>query len=67
MEQSDTLEEMKAEFNEMMDGKKYSSSIPADVAPPILPNPYEKPDWEPGDMDYPTWSSFVWTEGALDR
>jgi aminobenzoyl-glutamate utilization protein B len=62
MMQPETLAAMKAEFDEMMDGKKYVSSIPADVEPSILPNPYENPDWEPGDLDYPAWSSFIWSE-----
>ncbi len=62
MEKPDVLAAMKAEFEEMMDGKTYVSSIPADVEPPILPDPYENPDWEPGDLDYPTWSSFVWSK-----
>ena len=62
MMQEDTLAAMKAEFDEMMDGKTYVSSIPADVEPSILPNPYENPDWEPGDLDYPAWSSFIWTK-----
>lgn len=62
MEQADKLSAMKKEFDEMMDGKKYRSSIPSDVEPPVLPNPYENPEWEPGELDYPTWSSFVWTD-----
>jgi hypothetical protein len=62
MEKPDVLAAMKAEFEEMMDGKTYVSSIPADVEPPILPDPYKNPDWEPGDLDYPTWSSFVWSK-----
>jgi aminobenzoyl-glutamate utilization protein B len=62
LEQSDKLAAMKKEFDEMMDGKKYVSSIPSDVEPPILPNPYENPDWEPDELDYPTWSSFIRTD-----
>ena len=62
LEQPDKLAEMKREFDEMMDGKKYVSSIPPDVEPPVLPNPYENPDWEAGELDYPTWSSFVRTD-----
>jgi aminobenzoyl-glutamate utilization protein B len=58
----DTLAAMQTEFDEMMDGKKYVSSIPADVEPAILPNPYENPDWEPGDLDYPAWFSFSWNK-----
>jgi hypothetical protein len=53
---------MKAEFEEMTEGKAYQSSIPADVKPPVLPDPYENQDWTPGDLDYPTWGSFVWEE-----
>ncbi len=48
--------------DEMTKGKAYPSSIPADVSPPVLPDPYENPDWTPGDLDYPTWCSFVWEE-----
>ena len=62
LEQPDKLAAMKNEFDEMMGGKKYVSSIPTDVDPPVLPNPYENPDWEPGELDYPTWSSFVRTD-----
>lgn len=62
MQQRDTLTAMRAEFNEMTEGKAYQSSIPAEVRPPVLPNPYEDPDWTPGDLDYPTWGSFVWEE-----
>jgi hypothetical protein len=59
MNSPDILAAMKAEFDEMMDGKVYTSAIPADVEPSILPNPYENPDWEPGDLDYPAWDSFA--------
>jgi aminobenzoyl-glutamate utilization protein B len=59
MTNPETLAAMKAEFDEMMDGKTYKSVIPADVKPAILPNPYENPDWEPGDLDYPAWDSFA--------
>lgn len=62
LQQPETLAAMRAEFDEMMGGKTYVSSIPADVLPPVLPNPYENPNWEPGDLDYPTWGSFVWVE-----
>ena len=46
----------------MTGGKRYRSPIPKDVKPPVLPNPYENPDWTPGDLDYPTWDSFRWEE-----
>ncbi len=59
MQQPETLVAMREEFEEMMDGKVYISSIPADVEPPVLPNPYTNPQWEPGDLDYPTWGSIV--------
>jgi aminobenzoyl-glutamate utilization protein B len=59
MQQPETLAAMRAEFDEMMDGKVYVSSIPPDVEPPVLPNPYTNPNWEPGDLDYPTWGSIV--------
>ena len=62
MQQPETLAAMRAEYDEMMDGKPYVSSIPIDVMPPALPNPYENSQWEPGDLDYPTWGSFVWEE-----
>ena len=62
IDQPTTLAAMRAEFDEMMQGKKYRSSIPDDVPPPTLPNPYENPDWEPGDLDYPSWSSFKRSE-----
>ncbi len=67
MLQPDTLTAMQAEFAEMMDGKTYVSSIPPDVEPAILPNPYENPGWEPGDLDYPAWFSFVWSEEQEKR
>jgi aminobenzoyl-glutamate utilization protein B len=67
MLQPETLAAMQAEFDEMMDGKEYVSSIPPDVEPAILPNPYENPDWEPGDLDYPAWFSFVWEEEEKKR
>ncbi len=62
LQQGETLAAMRAEFDEMTEGKAYQSSIPADVPPPVLPNPYQNPDWTPGDSDYPTWGSFVWEE-----
>ncbi len=62
MEQPDTMSAMQAEFEETTGGQAYRSPIPADVEPPILPNPYESPDWTPGDLDYPTWGSFNWED-----
>jgi aminobenzoyl-glutamate utilization protein B len=62
MLQPDSLRAMRAEFDETMAGVAYESSIPTDVAPATLPNPYEKPDWDPGELDYPTWSSWVTRE-----
>jgi len=62
LQQGETLAAMRVEFDEMTGGKAYQSSIPADVPPPVLPNPYQNPDWTPGDLDYPTWGSFVWEE-----
>jgi aminobenzoyl-glutamate utilization protein B len=59
MNSPEILAAMKAEFDVMMDGKTYTSAIPADVEPSILPNPYENPDWEPDDLDYPAWDSFA--------
>jgi len=59
MQQPETLAAMREEFDEMMDGEVYVSAIPADVQPPVLPNPYTNPQWEPGDLDYPTWGSIV--------
>ncbi|MFQ5791294.1 MAG: amidohydrolase [Acidobacteriota bacterium] len=64
MQEPGTLAAMRDEFEKTMNGKKYLSSIPADVEPPTLPDPYENPGWEPGDLDYPTWSSFVWSDEA---
>lgn len=53
------LAAMAADFEETTGGEPYVSSIPADVDPPVLPDPYENPDWTPGPLDYPTWESFV--------
>jgi aminobenzoyl-glutamate utilization protein B len=66
MAQEETRAAMKAELEETTGGKPYQSSIPADVKPPVLPNPYENPTWKPGDLDYPTWGSFVWEEAPED-
>lgn len=54
-----TLAAMQEELELATDGQPYASSIPADVEPPVLPNPYENPDWKPGPLDYPTWGSVV--------
>jgi len=62
MSQPETLSAMQTEFEDMTGGEAYRSPIPADVKPPILPDPYENPDWTPGDLDYPTWGSFVWED-----
>jgi aminobenzoyl-glutamate utilization protein B len=62
MGRDDTLAAMKAEFEEMTEGKAYQSSIPDDVKPPVLPDPYKNKDWTPGDLDYPTWGACVWEE-----
>jgi aminobenzoyl-glutamate utilization protein B len=62
MANPETVSAMRAEFEEMTGGEPYRSPIPKDVRPPILPNPYENPDWTPGDLDYPTWGSFSWEE-----
>jgi aminobenzoyl-glutamate utilization protein B len=67
MQQPETLAAMRAEFDEMMDGKVYVSSIPPDVDPPILPNPYTNPQWEPGDLDYPTWGSIVLPQQPMQQ
>jgi len=51
----DTLKTMRTELDETTGGKGYVSSIPPEVGPATLPNPYENPTWEPG----PTWKSFL--------
>lgn len=62
MASPETVSAMRAEFKEMTGGARYRSPIPKDVKPPVLPNPYENPDWTPADLDYPTWGSFRWEE-----
>ena len=57
MSRPDTLAAMQAELEETTEGTPYVSSIPADVAPPTLPDPRAQPDWNPGELDYPTWDS----------
>jgi len=59
MESPELLEAMTADFEEATGSEPYVSSIPTDVDPPVLPNPYENPDWTPGPLDYPTWDTFV--------
>jgi aminobenzoyl-glutamate utilization protein B len=58
----ETVVAMRAAFEEMRGGEAYHSPIPDGVTPPILPDPYENPDWIPGDLDYPTWGSFRWDQ-----
>jgi len=67
MASPDTVAAMQAELEKMTEGKAYESSIPADVQPATLPNPYENPTWKPGPLDYPTWKSFVADDGKIDR
>jgi aminobenzoyl-glutamate utilization protein B len=59
MASPDTLAAMRAELDATTGGEPYESSIPADVLPATLPDPYENPTWDPGPLDYPTWKSFV--------
>lgn len=67
MQQPQTLAAMRAEFDKTTGGKKFASSIPLEVKPPVLPNPYENPGFKPSTLDYPSWTSFVWTEGVRNR
>lgn len=62
MSQPDILAAMQAELRQTTGDAGYVSPIPADVEPPVLPDPYANPDWEPGDLDYPTWGSFTWAD-----
>ena len=66
MASPDTVAAMQAEFQKTTEGKPYESSIPADVKPATLPNPYENPRWKPGPLDYPTWKSFIPDDGRSD-
>jgi aminobenzoyl-glutamate utilization protein B len=66
MASPETLAAMRAELEETTGGEPYESSIPADVLPATLPNPYENPTWDPGPLDYPTWKSFVPDSGESE-